>query len=148
MDWYIGEILSETLGEAIDVNNGNPVPVIGYCMGGRHVVKIAAAYPDIFRANASFHGTFLVSDHPDSPHLGAPDIQGEVYFGMGEKDPFTPPSVINTVKQAFDAGPAKAIYSIHADTDHGYAIPDRDVYNKDATDADWKAVFAMFRRVL
>ena len=120
----------------------------GYCMGGRHVVKVAAAHPDIFRASASFHGTFLVSDHPDSPHLGAPDIQGEVYFGMGEKDPFTPPDVINTVKQAFDAGPAKAIYSIHADTDHGYAIPDRDVYNKDATDADWKAVFAMFRRVL
>ena len=120
----------------------------GYCMGGRHVVKIASAQPDIFRATASFHGTYLVTDRPDSPHLGAPDIQGEIYFGMGEKDPFTPPDVIETVRQAFDAGPADAVYRIHEDTDHGYAIPDRDSYNKAATDEDWNAVFAMFRRML
>ena len=120
----------------------------GYCMGGRHVVKIAAAQPDVFRATASYHGTFLVSDQPDSPHLGAPDIQGEIYFGMGDKDPFTPPDVIETVKQAFDGGPATATYRVHEDTDHGYAIPDRDIYNKTASDEDWNDVFAMFHRML
>ena len=58
---------------------------------GRHVVKIAAAQPDICRATASFHGTFMMADRPDLPHLCAPVIQGKIYFSMGEKDPFTPP---------------------------------------------------------
>ena len=65
---------------------------------GRHVVKIPAAQPDIFRATASFHGTFLVADRTDSPHLFAPGIEGEIYFGMGEEDLFAPPDVIGTTK--------------------------------------------------
>ena len=101
---------------------------------GRHVVKIAAAQPDVFRAIASFHDTFLVADRPDSPHLCAPGIKGEIYLGMGEEDPFKPPDVIGTVKQAFDAGPATVSYRLHEDTDHGYAIPDQGIYNKTATD--------------
>lgn len=57
---------------------------------GRHVMKIAAAQPDISRATASFHGTFMVADRPESPHLRAPGIKGEIYFSMGERDSFTP----------------------------------------------------------
>ena len=37
---------------------------------------------------------------------------------------------------------------VHADTDHGYAIPDRDVYNEAAAQQDWIDIFAMFRRML
>ena len=120
----------------------------GYCMGGRHVVKVAAALPEIFRATASFHGTNLATDQDGSPHLGAPKVEGEIYFGMGENDPFTPPDVIEKVRTAFDASPAKATYRVHPDTDHGYAIPDRDIYNASATEEDWIAVFGMFRRML
>lgn len=120
----------------------------GYCMGGRHVVKVAAAHPDVFRATASFHGTYLVTDQPDSPHLSAPDIQGEIYFGMGENDPFTPQKVVTELMKAFDDSPANATYRVHQNTDHGYAIPDRDIYNADATDTDWQEIFAMFRRML
>ena len=69
-----------------------------WCAAGRHVVKIAAAQPDICWATASFHGTFLVVDRTYSPHLFAPGIEGEIYLGMGEEDPFTPPDVIGTVK--------------------------------------------------
>ena len=115
---------------------------------GRHVVKIAAAQPDIFRATARFHGTFLVADSTDSPRLFAPGIEGEIYFGLGEEDPFTPPDVIGTVKQAFDAGPATVSCRLHEDTDHGYAIPDTGIYNKTATDEKWYAIFAMFRTAL
>ena len=38
---------------------------IGYCMGGRHVMQVAVAYPDAFKASASLHGTTLISDRPD-----------------------------------------------------------------------------------
>src|SRR6185437_10008972 len=35
---------------------------IGYCMGGRHVICVAGAYPERFVAGASLHGTQLVSE--------------------------------------------------------------------------------------
>lgn len=120
----------------------------GYCMGGRHVVRIAAAHPDIFRATASLHGTSLATDDPDSPHRGAAKIQGEIYFGYGELDSFTPPDVISAVHTAFDASPAILHEKIHKDTDHGYAIPDRDVHNEAASSADWETIFEIFHRTL
>jgi len=120
----------------------------GYCMGGRHVVKAAAAHSDIFRATASLHGTNLATAAPESPHLGAPDIQGEIYFGYGERDSFTPPDVIAAIRAAFEQSPAVMHDRVHSDTDHGYAIPDRDVYNPAAAAADWETIFSMFHRAL
>src|SRR5882672_102003 len=34
---------------------------IGYCMGGRHLMWVAGAYPERFVAGASLHGTQLAS---------------------------------------------------------------------------------------
>ena len=51
---------------------------IGYCMGGRHVMQVAVAYPEAFKASASLHGTTLISDRPDSPHLGVAKLRGEL----------------------------------------------------------------------
>ena len=38
--------------------------------------------------------------------------------------------------------------NVHAGCDHGYALPDRDVFNKAAANRDWENIFAMFRRQL
>ena len=35
---------------------------VGYCMGGRHAQVAAVNYPDYFKASASLHGTYLISD--------------------------------------------------------------------------------------
>jgi carboxymethylenebutenolidase len=120
----------------------------GYCMGGRHVMKVAAAHPDVFRATASYHGTYLATDQADSPHLGAKDIKGEVYCGYGEEDPFTPREVIEKVRAAFGDSDAVLHENLHSATKHGYAIPDRDVFNQAASNADWVVVYDMFRRLL
>ena len=37
-------------------------------------------------------------------------------------------------------------HNIHAGTEHGYSLPDRDVYDKHATARDWENIFAMFHR--
>jgi carboxymethylenebutenolidase len=60
---------------------------IGYCMGGRHVMCVAGAYPERFVAGASLHGTQLVSDRDDSPHRHADRFRGELYCGFADKDP-------------------------------------------------------------
>jgi carboxymethylenebutenolidase len=37
---------------------------------------------------------------------------------------------------------------VHAQAGHGYALPDRDVYDHDAIEQDWLEIFAMFERQL
>ena len=37
-------------------------------------------------------------------------------------------------------------YSIHKGAKHGYALPDRDIYDKQAANRDWEIIFDMYRR--
>lgn len=131
-----------------DAVRPGPVGSIGYCLGGRLVVRAAGAFPDAFRASASLHGTRLVTEAPDSPHLDAPKIRGEVYCGFGELDRYTPPEVISAVREAFAGAAAGYLDQAHRNADHGYAIPDRDIFDKAAAERDWELIFAMYHRQL
>lgn len=125
-----------------------PVGSIGYCLGGRLVIRAAGAYPDAFQAGASLHGTRLVTDAPDSPHLDAAKMKGEIYCGFGELDHYTPPQVIAAVRDSFAAAAVEYHDLVHLQSNHGYAIPDRDVFDKAAADRDWERIFAMYQRRL
>ena len=37
---------------------------------------------------------------------------------------------------------------VHQGADHGYALPDRDVYDKAASNRDWEHIFPMLERTL
>ena len=37
---------------------------------------------------------------------------------------------------------------VHPAAHHGYALPDRDVFDKTAANRDWEHIFAMYRRQL
>ena len=54
-----------------------------------------------------------------------------------------------TIDQAF-AGRSDVAYrfNLHAGAHHGYALPDRDVYDRAAVETDWQEIFAMFDRQL
>jgi carboxymethylenebutenolidase len=124
---------------------------VGYCMGGRHAFRAAANFPDRFKASASLHGTDLVIDGKESPHLKMSKARGEVYCGFGEKDRHTPPSTVESLDRTFaamGAGHARYIREVHPGAEHGYALPDRDVFDKQAANRDWEIIFAMFRRQL
>lgn len=131
------------------MDNGEParpgaMGAVGYCMGGRHVFRVAAAFPERFRACASLHGSLIVTDAADSPHLTACQGTGEIYCGLAETDRHAQPekvkALLNTTwKQTFH-------HELHKGADHGYALPDRDVYHKAAANRDWEVIFGMFRR--
>lgn len=118
----------------------------GFCLGGRLALRAAARFPDAFKAGASLHGTRLVFDDGDSPHRQADQIQGEFYCGFGADDPYTPPATVAQLAGAMNAAAVKYRYEVHAATAHGYALPDRDVYNKAAALRDWELILAMFHR--
>jgi carboxymethylenebutenolidase len=126
-----------------------PMGCFGYCLGGRLVLRVAGTFPERIRAAASLHGSDIVSDKPDSPHRVAAQAKGEIYSGFGQRDWFSPPKAIATMVDTLSQVPGLTYsHTVHPDTPHGYALPDRDVYNKRAAFTDWENIFAMFRRQL
>ena len=121
---------------------------VGYCMGGRHVMSAAAAYPDRFVASAGLHPTTLISDRPDSPHQFADRLRGEFYCGFAETDHSAPLSMIEELGGLLQDCPVRYHYEIHAGAVHGYALPDRDIYHRAGASRDWELIFAMYRRQL
>jgi carboxymethylenebutenolidase len=143
----IGWVLKFLDGEPA-VRSG-PKGTLGYCLGGRYSLAAATEFPDAFRASASMHGTTLVSDKPDSPHRFVDRMRGEVYCGFAERDDWAPPSTVEALAKAFkDRTNVRYRHIVHAGTQHGYALPDRDIYDKPAANRDWENIFAMFRRQL
>jgi carboxymethylenebutenolidase len=119
---------------------------IGYCMGGRHVMAVAVQYPEHFKASASLHGTTLISDKPDSPHLRVADLQGELYCGFAENDPYAPLPMVQQLAELLEPCRVRYTHAIHQGAEHGYALPDRDIFDKQAAERDWELIFAMFHR--
>ena len=125
---------------------------IGYCMGGRHVFRAAADFLGRFAASASLHGTNLVIEGEGT---STPCNVGRSRRGLlrlRRKGP---------AYTEFNGGGARTCVcclcgqarpvcrsSVHKGADHGYALPDRDVFDKQAANRDWEIVFAMFRRQL
>ena len=127
-----------------------PVGCIGYCMGGRHVFRVAAAYPDRFKACASLHGTNLATDAPDSPHLQMAecDCDCDLYCGFAQWDKFASPATVEALAQTLRGTKVNYRYEIHPDADHGYALPDRDIHDRQAANRDWEIIFGMLRHRL
>jgi carboxymethylenebutenolidase len=122
---------------------------IGYCLGGWLALAAAAEFPHAFCASASLHGTRLVSDAADSPHRFIDRMQGEIYCGFAEKDDLASPATIETLARLFEKEVGvRYRYNVHSGTEHGYALPDRDIFDKAAANRDWENIFAMYRRQL
>jgi carboxymethylenebutenolidase len=122
------------------------VGAIGFCMGGRYAMGAAGTYPDSIIATASLHGTTLISDRTDSPHLLAARLRGEFYCGFAEHDTHAPLPMVRELDRLLRPCEVRYRYKIHSGAEHGYSLPDRDVYDKQASAQDWEEIFAMFRR--
>jgi carboxymethylenebutenolidase len=123
-----------------------PMGCFGYCLGGRLILKVAAAFPERFVACAGMHGTALVTDQPDSAHLGMPNVRGEVYFGFAEHDNWATPEMIATLKATMESHGVDHRVEFHRGAHHGYALPNRDIFDKRAFNRDWELIFAMLAR--
>lgn len=131
-----------------DAVRPGPVGSIGYCMGGWHVLNAAGHFPERFQASASLHGTRLISERPDSPHLLADRFRGELYCGFGELDHLAPPSMAAELAALLKPCDVDSRIEVHKGVEHGYALPDRDIFDAPAAARDWEIIFAMFDRRL
>ena len=121
----------------------------GYCLGGAFVMRTAAVLPDRVGAGASFHGGFLVTDKPDSPHLLAPRIKARLYFAIASDDDAREPAVKDKLKEAFAAAKVRAEVEVYPGAKHGFCVPD-DKAAANAPDAEraWRKLVALYKAEL
>ncbi len=125
-----------------------PVGCVGYCMSGRYIVSAAAAFPGDFAAIASFHGVGIRTDQPDSPHLGAGRIRGELYLAFAEKDDYVPDEDVAALPGIMAAAGVTCRVETYPGTEHGFAFSQRAAYVKAAGERHWERIFALFERRL
>ena len=118
---------------------------------GRPAVACAAAeFPDEFRASASMHGTRLVNDDAGLAASSRRQDARRNLLRLCRAGSVAPPSTIETLAKLFKGRNRRAL-SRHRPSPapmHGYALPDRDIFDKPAANRDWENIFAMFRRQL
>jgi carboxymethylenebutenolidase len=145
-------VLDDTAGmigflDAQDKVSPDPIGAIGHCMSGPFVVT-AAAHLGRVAAVASLYGVNMVTDEPDSPHLLAGKIKGEVYAAFAEVDPSVPPEVVPRFRSALqDAGVTNDVKVVPG-THHGFCFAARNDYHPEAAEAAWHDIMRMFDRNL
>ncbi|MBL1082619.1 dienelactone hydrolase family protein [Streptomyces actinomycinicus] len=123
-----------------------PVALTGYCMGARLALWTAGAHPDRVAAAAGFHGGSLATDAPGSPHLEAPRITAELYFGHADEDPSLPPEQAARFEEALSTAGVRHTCEVYAGAHHGYTQADTPAYDRAADERHWAALLDLLKR--
>ncbi len=126
---------------------GPKIGTVGYCMGGALSLTAAGTYGRVAAA-ASFHGARLATDAPDSPHLLAGKMHGEIYVGVSEIDPWLAPGETDKLEAALKAAGTNATVEIYPGVQHGFAVPGLPIYDREASERHWDRLLALFKRNL
>ncbi len=129
------------------VASAGPKVCVGYCMGAKFALHAAAALPDMVAA-AGAHPGALATDEPDSPHLELPQIRAELYYAFAENDQSATPESVERFRRAIaDAGVRGEVERLPG-TSHGFALADRPVYDRDASERHFEKTLVLWRRAL
>ncbi|MFE2040931.1 dienelactone hydrolase family protein [Streptomyces sp. NPDC059477] len=122
------------------------VALTGYCVGARLSLLTAGTYPDRIAAAAGFHGGRLATEDPDSPHLVAPAVTAELYFGHADDDPSLPPEQIQRLESALTEAGVRHHSEVYTGAHHGYTQSDTTSYDKESDERHWSALLALLER--
>jgi carboxymethylenebutenolidase len=125
-----------------------PKVCVGYCMGARFALHVAAALPDDFVAAAGIHPGALVTEQDDSPHHDLAQVRGELYFAFAENDQSATPEVFERFRDEFERQGVKGIVERLPGTSHGFAMADLPVYDRDAAERHFEHTLDLWRRNL
>jgi len=121
-----------------------PMGCLGYCMSGRYAVNTAVRHPDKVRAAASIYGTALVTEDPHSPHRSIKRSDARLYFACAETDSYMPQEMVEELRSALARTGGNIEVEVYPGTLHGFAFPQRPVYDKPSAERHWERLFALF----
>ena len=155
----LGPVMAELTADRIAADSGaylerlaelsdGPVGITGYCMGGRLAWTIAASHPDRVSAVGGFHAGRMVTDGDDSPHLLAPSVTAEVYWGHADQDQGMTPENIAALDRAMDDAGVRHTTELYEGAAHGYTMSDMAVFNEAACERHFQALGALLSRAV
>lgn len=127
---------------------GSRVGIVGYCMGGPLALYAAGTFPERVTAAASIHGANLATDRPDSPHLLAKKMTGELYLGVAEHDPYIIPGETGRIDAALRDAGANYQLEHYPGSRHGFALVGAHGFDAKADDLHRRRIVALFERNL
>lgn len=133
---------------ASPLTTGGPVGVTGYCMGAGLALRTAGTHPARVAAAAGFHGAYLASEAPDSPHLLADRITAELYFGHADQDSTLPPEQVERLDKALTTAGVRHRAEVYTGAHHGFTQADTAMYDAEATERHWAALLDLLGRAL
>jgi len=146
--------LREDIGAMLDVLDrqadarASRVAVTGYCMGGNVALRLAALFSDRVVACASFHGSLLATEQPDSPHFSAPQIRARVYVAGAIDDPSFTDAMSRRLVRALEDAAVDHVVETYAGAHHGFAVPDHPAYLRAAAARHDDALLALLAQTL
>jgi carboxymethylenebutenolidase len=123
------------------------VGVHGYCMGGQFAFRTAAAAPGRIGAVGSFHGSFLVTNDPKSPHRLIGDSRAGFLVAIAQNDDAAQPDAKVALKQAFAEAQRPATVEVFA-ANHGWCVEGSTTYDAPLSRKAWADHVAFYARTL
>ena len=134
--------------EGDSLAGSGPKGCVGFCLGGRLVVRAMTTFPDEFAAGSALHPSFIVAEGPDSAHLRIGEMRGELYVGLGGVDAFQPPEAFEPARAELERHAIPYLAEVHEGADHGYMIPGAPAFQEQGSERSWERTFDLFRRTL
>lgn len=134
--------------ESDPLASDGPGGAVGFCLGGRLVVRAMTNLPEKFAAGSALHPSFIVGEGDDSPHLQIAQMQGELYVGLGGADGFQPPAAFEPARAELEQHGVEHTVDVHEGADHGFMIPGAPAFQEQAAERSWERTFELFRRQL
>ena len=131
--------------DALDDADTSRVGCVGYCMSGPFSLALAGGYPDRINAAASVYGVRLFGENSVADL--AVLAKGELYIACAETDVYAPTATIEGLTAHLDAHPVRSRVEWYPGTEHGFAFPQRPVYDKAAAETHWSRLHALFARM-
>ncbi len=131
---------------ACDVDDDEPLGVIGFCLGARAVYRAMERNPRV-RCGAGWHPSFLVDEEPDSPHTTAAGLDRPLYLGIGEADEVQSIAMHQRFLDAVADNPAVTVTTFEG-ADHGYTWPGYPNYHEEAAEVSWSTTLEMLQSAL
>jgi carboxymethylenebutenolidase len=122
--------------------------VVGHCFTGGVALRVAAARPDRVAAAASFHGGWLYTDAPTSPHLVLPRIKASLYLAHAIMDNSMPPEAIEKLGEALAAWGGEYESEVYDGAYHGWTALDSPVYHERQAERAFQKLMELFAETL
>lgn len=125
-----------------------PKVAVGYCMGARVSLGIAAAMPDDIVAAAGIHPGALVNERPDSAHHDVAKVRGELFFAFAETDRTATEENVDELRRELERQGVRGKVERWPGVTHGFAMADLAVYDRQASERHFERTLDLWRRNL